>query len=243
MKVIERVCIVGRGNVAWHYEKLFTQKGFSCCVVSPRGTLAPICFEADLVIIAVKDEAIAEVAQKLKGMRGLLVHTSGFVSTDCLQSAESGAYGSLYPLQTLKKGKETDYNTLPLCTYGNNEKVRKQLGELALQLSNLHYELSDEQRKTLHLAAVFCNNFPNHLFGIARKLLQKDDIPFSILFPLLDATLERAKQFDPFSIQTGPAFRKEHEIMRQHKERLSQDEREIYEILSEKIIKKHTENI
>ena len=73
--------------------------------------------------------------------------------------------------------------------------------------------------------------------------MQKDDIPFSILFPLLDATLERAKQFDPFSIQTGPAFRKEYEIMRQHKERLSQDEREIYEILSEKIIKKHTENI
>ena len=85
MKALERVCIVGRGNVAWHYEKLFTQKGFSCCVVSPRETLAPICFEADLVIIAVKDEAIAEVAQKLKGMKGLLVHTSGFVSTDCLQ--------------------------------------------------------------------------------------------------------------------------------------------------------------
>ena len=126
---INSVCILGTGNVAWHYEQRFKEKGFSCVKISARNDVS-CCIDADLVIIAVKDEAIEEVANKLKGMKGILVHTSGFMSTDCLAVATEN-YGSLYPLQSLKKNKETDFDKVTLCTYGNNKKVRKFLLNIA----------------------------------------------------------------------------------------------------------------
>lgn len=235
---IKSVCILGTGNIAWHYERRFLEKGYSCFAISARGDVSK-CMEADLVVIAVKDEAVVSVAQKLKGMKGILVHTSGFLSTDFLADvAES--YGSLYPLQSLKKNKETDFDKVTLCTYGNNERVRALLGSVAKELSSVTCELSDKQRKSLHIAAVFCNNFTNHLFGIARSILEKEKIPFDILFPLIDMTIDKVKQFNPFDVQTGPAVRNEKEIMRQHKEMLGKDEREIYELLSSKIISYHS---
>lgn len=238
---VRTVCIIGKGNVAWHYERRFREKGFVCNTFSAREEVPKQCHEADLVVIAVKDEVIAEVAGKLKPIKGILVHTSGFMSTDCLKEAAE-CYGSLYPLQTLKKGKETDFNTVPLCTYGNTDTVKEILKELAFCLSSRNYELSDNQRKSLHLAAVFCNNFPNHLFGIAKSILNKENIPFSILFPLMDMTVSRAKLFNPFEVQTGPAIRKEQSIMEQHKAMLGKEEKEIYELLSRRIIEYHEKN-
>ena len=78
------------------------------------------------------------------------------------------------------------------------------------------------------------------MFGIARSILEKEKIPFDILFPLIDMTIDKVKQFNPFDVQTGPAVRNEKEIMRQHKEMLGKDEREIYELLSNKIISYHS---
>lgn len=237
---INSVCILGTGNVAWHYEQRFKEKGFSCVKISARNDVS-CCIDADLVIIAVKDEAIEEVSNKLKGMKGILVHTSGFMSTDCLAVATEN-YGSLYPLQSLKKNKETDFDKVTLCTYGNNDEVRKLLQSIAKELTSKTYELSDIQRKSLHIAAVFCNNFPNHLFGIAKAILDKEDISFEILFPLIDMTVEKAKHFNPFDVQTGPAIRNEKRIMQQHKAMLGKDESEIYELLSEKIISYHSKS-
>ncbi len=232
---IRTVSIIGSGNVAWHYERMLLSKGYDCKAFASRGELPKEVLASDLVILAVKDEAIALVAQRLKGMDGILVHTSGFVETTPL-SVASENYGSLYPLQSLKKDRETDYSTLPLCVFGSTERVKTQLESLAKSLSTVVYSLSDSQRKSLHLAAVFANNFTNHLFGIAKEILNKEDIPFSILFPLIDTSVERAKRFNPFEVQTGPAIRRDEDIMRRHKERLGEKEREIYEAVSNNIM-------
>ena len=238
---IETVSIIGGGNVAWHFGRLFNLRGYDCKQLPSREKSFISCFDSDLVVLAVKDEVIASLAKKLKGMHGILVHTSGFVATDCL-SVASGKYGSLYPLQSLKKDSPTDYDNLPLCTFANTEKGREILQTLAKTLTNVVYELSDEQRKTLHLAATFCNNFPNHLFGIAREIMRRGGVPFEMLFPLMELTVKRAKEKNPFDVQTGPAFRQEYEIMRQHQERLSEDEAEIYRLMSNKIMKHHYGN-
>lgn len=227
--------------MAWHFEKLFALRGYDCKTICPREESFALCLDSDLVVLAVKDEVIASLAKKLKGMHGILVHTSGFVATDCLSKA-SGRYGSLYPLQSLKKDTPTDYDKLPLCTFANTDKVREMLQTLAKTLTNVVYELSDEQRKTLHLAATFCNNFPNHLFGIAREIMQRGGVPFEMLFPLMELTVKRAKEKNPFDVQTGPAFRREYEIMRQHQERLSDNEAEIYRLMSNKIMEHHYGN-
>ena len=90
----------------------------------------------------------------------------------------------------------------------------------------------------MHLAAVFANNFTNHLLGVAKQILERKNIPFDIIFPLIDQTIVKAKQNNPFDVQTGPSKRQEIAIMENHKSRLDDDEREIYEVLSKKIIKK-----
>lgn len=235
---IKTITIIGKGNVSFHYNKIMKEKGFDVKVVSSRLPLNKEDIERDLVVIAVKDEAIKEVSAKIKHTNAILVHTSGFMETSFLSNVAEN-YGSLYPLQSLRKEKAVDFNTVPLCTFGSNKETEEKLNIFAKKLSSIHYNLTDEQRKCLHLAAVFCNNFPNHLFGIAKRLLDKSNIPFSTLFPLMDTTIERAKQGDPFSFQTGPAIRGEKTIMEEHKARLNEDEKEIYEVLSKDIMKEH----
>ena len=235
---IQTITIIGSGNVAYHYAKAMSEHNFIVKTICSRSTFAPQDLQSDLIVIAVKDEAIESVATKIGHTNSILVHTSGFVATDCLAMAAEN-YGSLYPLQSLKKEKETDFSTVPLCTFANNESTAELLRDFALTLSPIHYDLSDSQRKTLHLAAVFANNFTNHLFGIAKRILDRENIPFSTLFPLMDTTLERAKQGNPFCVQTGPAFRGEQSIMAQHKAKLSQDEKAIYDVLSKDIIHEH----
>lgn len=240
---IQSVTIIGQGNVATHYYNIMNEKGVKTKMISSRLPFQSEDLQSDLIIIAVKDEAIEQVCNKLqiqypmsKIQNQILVHTSGFVATSCLKKV-SGNYGSFYPLQTLKKGIAVKFSSVPLCTWANNEESEVRLENLAKKLSDIHYNLDDNQRKTLHLAAVFANNFPNHLFGIAKSILDKENVPFSILFPLMDRTIQAVKQNNPFDIQTGPAFRRETSIMEQHKSRLSETERQIYDIISESIIK------
>ena len=181
---IQTVTIIGQGNVATHYYNIMSEKGVKVKTVSSRLPFQSEDLQSDLIIIAVKDGAIEQVCNNLQaqypmsGIRDkILVHTSGYVSTDCLKKI-SGNYGSFYPLQTLKKGIAVDFSSVPLCTWANNEKSALKLKNLAKKLSGIHYTLDDSQRKTLHLAAVFANNFPNHLFGIATRRWDKENVPF-----------------------------------------------------------------
>ena len=229
--------------MATHYYNIMSEKGVKVKTVSSRLPFQSEDLQSDLIIIAVKDGAIEQVCNNLQArypMLGtqnqILVHTSGYVSTDCLKKI-SGNYGSFYPLQTLKKGIAVDFSSVPLCTWANNGKSALKLENIAKKLSDIHYTLDDNQRKTLHLAAVFANNFPNHLFGIAKRILDKENVPFEVLFPLMDRTVQAAKANNPFDIQTGPAFRRETSIMEQHKQRLNETEKSIYDIISESIIK------
>ena len=122
--------------------------------------------------------------------------------------------------------------------YHENQETRQSLNTLASKLTPMVYDIDSEQRKQLHIAAVFACNFTNHLLGIAKGELDKMNIPFEILFPLIDQTIEKAKLNNPFDVQTGPAIRNDDKVMEIHKTSLDDDQREIYELISEKIKKK-----
>lgn len=236
---INSIAIIGKGNVATRYFYALKEKGFQVEMVSSRKPFSSNVLKSDLIIISVKDEAIRQVAKNLGRISGILVHTSGFVETTFLaENAE--VYGSFYPLQTLKKNIDVDFSSVPLCTYSNTSEGESALKSLALKLTNKHFSLSDSQRRTLHLGAVFANNFTNHLFGIAKEILEKEGIPFETLFPLMEVTLARAKENNPFDVQTGPAFREEYSIMQEHIDKLPESRKKIYELLSSSIIKQKT---
>lgn len=237
LKEIKSITIIGNGNVAWHYYNIMHQQKLDVKCVSAREDIKEEDLSKDLIIIAVKDKVIEQVARKIANRTSILVHTSGSTNIETLKD-KSINYGVFYPLQTLTKGLELDFSQVPLCIEANNEYTLLHLKSLAEKLSSKVYEISSNQRFYLHLAAVFACNFPNHLFGISKEILAKEDIPFDIIFPLIDQTIEKIKHNNPFDIQTGPAIRQENSIMANHKSKLDKDQREIYEVLSNKIINK-----
>jgi predicted short-subunit dehydrogenase-like oxidoreductase (DUF2520 family) len=98
------------------------------------------------------------------------LHTSGSTDIAVLLKYTAKA-GVLYPLQTFSKTKEVDFRQVPLCIEAANDIFKAQVKELAQSISNNVYEVdSSEQRRVLHLAAVFACNFPNYLYGIAQNL-------------------------------------------------------------------------
>ncbi|MCK9163572.1 MAG: DUF2520 domain-containing protein [Bacteroidales bacterium] len=238
LKEIESITIIGRGNVAWLYSDIMTKQGLSVNCISSRGEIRGDDLCSDLIIIAVSDKAIVEVAKKLEIGDSIIVHTSGTVDIGVLR-ARAKNFGVFYPLQTISKGIELDFSTIPLCIEGSDEEIFSLLKNLADKLSKKVYKISSVQRQAIHIAAVFANNFTNHLFGIAKQELEKNDIPFDILFPLISQTIEKIKENNPFEVQTGPAKRNDIPVMEKHKLRLGEDEREIYQLLSEKIIKQN----
>ena len=97
--------------------------------------------------------------------------------------------------------------------------------------------MNDAQRALLHVAAVFANNFANHCFAIAEKILDEKDLPFELLHPLMEETLAKALQDSPARMQTGPAMRGDVVTVQRHLDLLAEhpEWREIYRTLSENI--------
>lgn len=242
------ITIVGKGNVATHFYKAMKGKGFEVKIISSRNTFDKKDFTSDIIILAVKDmvikEVMARISQDLEGRlsdRQILVHTSGFMETSFLQSLCDN-YGSFYPLQSLKKNIDADFSCVTLCTWANTTWASQILEKTALTLSPLHYFFTDEQRKKIHLAAVFANNFTNHLFYISSNILKDVDLNLDVLYPLIDRTIKAIKEKDPKYCQTGPAIREDYNIIKEHLSLLPPSIQEIYRLLTQSIINtKHNE--
>lgn len=247
-----KVCIIGSGNVATHLTKSLWEAGHIITQVYSR-TLAnavklaedvdsvatdqidQINHFADIYIIAVKDEAIAGVAELLDLPLKIVVHTSGTVPMDVLKrSAER--YGVFYPLQSFSKQKKISFVDIPLFLEANNEETMNELKSLA-SISDKVYESDYEMRRKVHLAAVLVNNFTNHLYQLADEFLQKNNIPFDILKPLIEETTRKIGEYAPSAVQTGPAKRGDESTIQAHLDLLKNDPQlsEIYKALTKSI--------
>lgn len=250
-----RITIIGSGNVATHLAAAFKNAGHALVQVYSRDiknasllayhvkadaidNLEHINPETDLLVIAVKDDAIEPIAAELARYHKLTVHTSGATSLQTLQRYTQNA-GVFYPLQTFSKTRKLNFNTVPLCIEGADEKITSTLNELAYTVSQNVYRVNSEQRKALHLAAVFAGNFPNYLYHVSQQLLGEKELPFDLLRPLILETAEKVQEYLPASVQTGPAVRNDGKTMASHLEQLKQnpDLQEIYRLLSQGIIK------
>lgn len=241
-KTIKTVTVIGKnGNVSWHLQNALSALSMNTTIVSSSEIMKGMSLNSNLIIIAVTDSAIEEVAKKINAKNSIIVHTSGSLNMNILKPYANN-YGVIYPLQTLSKERKIKFSDIPLCIEGNYEGTTKSLTKFAKKLSKRVYEISSDKRLKLHLAAVFCSNFTNHLIGIAKEILEKEDISADILYPLIKETIEKAKQNNPFEVQTGPAVRENYQIMQTHLDMLSEDEREIYEVISSKIINRKLKN-
>jgi len=142
-------------------------------------------------------------------------------------------------LQTFSKKKNIEFETLPICVDAINIANLDVLFQLAQSLSQEVYRINDDERKILHVAAVFVNNFTNHLYGIADDILQQEGIDFDILLPLIQETINKIYDHPPRMMQTGPAIRNDEKTIGEHLNYLKKypDYQKIYQILTENIRK------
>jgi predicted short-subunit dehydrogenase-like oxidoreductase (DUF2520 family) len=248
------IVLVGSGNVATQLGRAFKMAGQDIVQVWSRNiehareladTLASEAISdlfdldrnADLYIISVKDEAINQLACELKVGDKLIVHTSGSTGIDVLEGSSS-KIGVFYPLQTFSKLKSIDFRQIPIAIEGNTPEVALTIHAIADRLSEKVIELSSEQRKSLHVAAVFACNFTNHLYALSQELLNEQQLDFDLLRPLITETASKVQLNDPITMQTGPAVRGDQSTMDAHLELLAgkPELKELYEKLSQSIV-------
>ena len=130
------------------------------------------------------------------------------------------------------------FSVIPGCVEAKDDNDLQLLKTLALTISDTVYELDSENRKYLHLAAVFCCNFANHCFGLGARLLQEHgNVPFSVMLPLIDETAAKLYSMSPREAQTGPAVRWDTNVMDKQLQLLADapDMQKIYELFSKSI--------
>lgn len=258
-----KTVIIGAGNVATHLSRALSAAGFQVCQVFSRteksaSTLADalgctwtvhvseILSAASLYVFSVSDSALEELAREVyghlmsptscsshvgEGRDALFVHTSGNIPLSVLPFTHSGVF---YPMQTFSRSRAVDFSEVPLFVESRTDE--NLLQDIAHKLSRNVTVLDSGQRARLHLAAVFANNFSNHMYHLCADILRDAGLPFSVMYPLIDETARKVHELSPHDAQTGPAVRYDRNVMNRHLN-LIEDERmrEIYKLLSDSI--------
>lgn len=250
---MQKVVIIGAGNVAWHLSKAIDKVADVMQVYArrleqakeiasqllnakPIDNLLDIDNSADLYLLCVGDKAITEIVDNMPKVKGIVAHTSGSANMEYLAKA-SKRYGVLYPLQTFTKGVELDISKISFFTEGNNIDTLLSLDEIASLISpkaKVNHATS-EQRRMLHIAAVFGCNFVNHMWTISEEILQNNGYDMSVLYPLMEVTLKKAMEMSPKEAQTGPAIRHDQNTINTHLRILPSDLKTIYQELTDSI--------
>lgn len=253
-----KIAIIGAGNTAYTLCKLLKNKGIEpyCLFVRNSEKAAKVnedlgiltvssyekVLESDLAIIAVNDDSISKVASHLVDYKGLVVHTSGTKPSELLN--RTMRYGVFYPLQTMSKDRDIVFDEIPLLIYANSPDDVELLSRFAKQFSKKVVFCDDEQRKTIHLAAVYVSNFTNVMLGIGDKLLKENGLSLDLMKPLVMEMIQKSFEISPEKALTGPARRGDFATIAEHEKMLGDnpDELAIYMILTDYIIEKYKNN-
>ena len=249
-----KVAIIGAGNLATHLSKALQNAGFDIAQVYSRTetsakelagllrvsyttNISSIVDDASLYVISVSDDSIQSVSKSLTSFGGLVVHTAGSIPMDVF-SGRLKNFGVLYPLQTFTKQRPVDFLNIPIFIEANTQENLQILQTVAKSISSSVYNASSQEREQLHLAAVFCCNFVNHLYHLAAQVAQQAGFEFKALSRLILETADKAIDSEnPKAVQTGPAVRNDVKVMKKHLELLASRPgwQEIYEMLSKNI--------
>ncbi|WP_180003029.1 MULTISPECIES: Rossmann-like and DUF2520 domain-containing protein [unclassified Acinetobacter] len=255
-----RISIVGAGRVAHHLLKVLhpqhhivqvyarnlekAEKLAASVGAKAVDTPTKLNAEIDLLIIAVSDQSIATVIQQVTAYlpQVLIVHTSGSTNITVLTQQHLRA-GVFYPLQTFSLDRDVDWTSTPIFVEAADSKDLRTLTDLANSMSQRVYQYDSAQRLSLHLAAVFACNFSNYCYDMAKQVVDAKYVDFSLLYPLILETANKATQAEPRNMQTGPAMRGDQNIMQMHANMLEQadqvDLKVVYEMLSQQIFEHH----
>ena len=254
--MIKTISFIGSGNVATQFAKAFHAEGISIVQIlskhidlandlaiqvsaKPISAINNLDLSVDLIIIAVNDDFIEEIANSLN-IKGIVIHTSGTTNIDVLKSC-SNDIGVSWPIKSIKKEHSIDFANVSCCIESSNTKTKNKLIDLFNKISNKVVHLNSKQREYLHMSAVFTNNFSNYFYGVAEEITGENDIDFSILKGLITESTNRLDSFSPKEMQTGPAIRNDKKVIKKHLKLLENNPEHynLYKFVSESIINKY----
>ena len=258
--MIQKITLIGAGNLATCLGKSLKKNGFdilqvysrtekSAKILSEKLNTKYTCntdhldLSSDLIIISIKDDAIGEILKKIKCKKLKIVHTSGSVPMQVLKKYSSDC-GVFYPVMTLSKNRDIDFRDIPLCLEADSNEFLSELKKMAGRISSQVLEIHSKERKILHMAAVFANNFVNHFYDISGNILKENGLSFDLLKPLIRETASKIMEIPPHDAQTGPARRCDKSIINNHLKLLKDnpERKKIYKFITDSIISSYKEN-
>ncbi len=250
-----KVILIGAGNLATNLGKALGRAGHAIVQVYSRTLQSAVALaeqlgcgatndlhavrnDADIYIISVKDSVLAEVVGQVCAGKGdkIFLHTAGSMPLGVFEGCAEN-YGVLYPMQTFSKSREVAFSEIPCFIEANNAETLAEIGQLARSVSDHVVTMSTEDRRYLHLAAVWTCNFTNHCYDIAARLLADHDIDFRYMLPLIDETARKVHTMTPRQAQTGPAVRYDANVIAAQMKLMEQNplQQQLYEWLSKSI--------
>lgn len=249
-----KIVIIGSGNLATNLSLALEDAGQDIVQIFSRTevhakeladkvgcsyTSSPdaVLSDADVYILSVKDDALLRLIPAICSSRqkGLFLHTAGSVSINLFEGSAS-QYGVLYPMQTFSKNRRVDFREIPCFIEASSPQTLSIVRSLAECISDYVVVCDSEKRKKLHLAAVLACNLTNHCYRLAERVLETEQIDFSLFLPLIEETARKVKTLSPKEAQTGPMVRYDQGVMRMQMEMLPDDRtREIYRLMAESI--------
>ncbi|MBP6390656.1 MAG: DUF2520 domain-containing protein [Flavobacteriales bacterium] len=254
MSARDGILLIGTGRLAFHLGHALVRAGASLAGIAGRHaertqilaralrttpyTIDEAWPEVGLYLLAVSDDAMPSLATRITPRDAVVAHTSGAQALDGL--APHLHRGVLWPVQSFSPGEPADLTRTPIVVDGNTEKATTLLLDVARSLSGNVVRLPLEQRRTVHLAAVFASNFPVFLLHEAQRLLRQEGLDPDILLPLWSSVAQKAALVGPGDALTGPARRGDTTTVQRHLDQLTHDAdlRRAYALLSEMIGKR-----
>ena len=252
---MKRVVIIGSGNVATslahslvtrcevvqiYSRQMAHAQSLATAIGCPNATcdLQALVPDADAYIIAVRDDAIAEVIAATPDNGALWVHTSGSKPVS-LFAGHRSRYGVMWPMQSFSRDLVVPLDDVHFFIEASDAVSLAMLRELGESISSHVIEADSQQRRMLHVASVFSCNFANHMWTLADEVLTDAGLSFDSMKPLIRTTVEKLDRLAPAQSQTGPAMRHDSQVIDSHVALLDGDKRDIYELLTQSIMNRN----
>lgn len=228
-----KIGIVGAGNVGIHLAIAFSGNAENDVFLFSRSNIEKqfsdrlkgvtlvhdLSFtkeQAEIVLLAVSDQSIEGLSNEYKDSETLLLHTSGSISLDSIMRHKKDQCGVLYPLQSFSLRRNLEYSKIPFLIEASDSKNLSRIRNLVSSIDAQCTEVDSADRKKIHLSAVIVNNFVNHMYTLGSEYLTKNNLPFDLLFPLINETASRLADDVPAKLQTGPARRGDISVIQEH---------------------------
>jgi predicted short-subunit dehydrogenase-like oxidoreductase (DUF2520 family) len=206
--MISSVRVVGTGRAGGAIAARLAERGLA--VSSGREAIA----DADLVVLAVPDGAIAQVAQQVP-IGPWLAHVSGATSVTALFPHERRF--SVHPLQTLTRERGPGQLDGAWAAVTAETDEARAVAHWLAELLGLHpFDLADADKPLYHAGAAIASNFLVTLYRAAARLMEETGAPPEALVPLMTRTIENG------FVLTGPIARGDWTTVEAHLRALEQ---------------------